>query len=129
MSRAWRIEYEGAYYHLMSRGNEGGDIPQQSNMAKQFDPGRFIGKAQRILKCDVQDFVKAGRLSGVQKDNRDLLVYVMWKSGHLTNGRIGELFGLTYSAVSHAVKTLKTRMNDNPGLIRKFTRLNSQFKL
>ena len=26
MSRAWRIEYEGAYYHLMSRGNEGEDI-------------------------------------------------------------------------------------------------------
>ena len=26
MSRAWRIEYEGALYHLMSRGNEGRDI-------------------------------------------------------------------------------------------------------
>jgi len=26
MNRAWRIEYEGALYHLMSRGNEGGDI-------------------------------------------------------------------------------------------------------
>ena len=83
-------------------------------MAKQIDPDRLIGRAERILKCDVQDFVKAGRLSGVQKDNRDLLVYVMWRSGHLTNGQIGELFGLTYSAVSHAVKTLKTRMNNNP---------------
>ena len=26
MSRAWRIEYEGALYHLMFHGNEGGDI-------------------------------------------------------------------------------------------------------
>jgi hypothetical protein len=26
MSRAWRIEYEGACYHLLSRGNEGQDI-------------------------------------------------------------------------------------------------------
>lgn len=26
MSRAWRIEYEGALYHLMSRGNDGQDI-------------------------------------------------------------------------------------------------------
>ena len=26
MARAWRIEYEGAFYHLLSRGNEGGDI-------------------------------------------------------------------------------------------------------
>ncbi len=23
MGRAWRIEYEGALYHLMSRGNDG----------------------------------------------------------------------------------------------------------
>ena len=26
MSRPWRIEYEGALYHLMSRGNERSDI-------------------------------------------------------------------------------------------------------
>jgi len=26
MSRVWRIEYEGALYHLLSRGNEGSDI-------------------------------------------------------------------------------------------------------
>ena len=26
MSRAWRIEYEGALYHLLSRGNERSDI-------------------------------------------------------------------------------------------------------
>jgi len=26
MGRAWRIEYEGALYHTLSRGNENGDI-------------------------------------------------------------------------------------------------------
>jgi len=26
MARPWRIEYEGAYYHVLSRGNEGRDI-------------------------------------------------------------------------------------------------------
>ena len=26
MSRAWRIEYAGAYYHLLSRGNQGANI-------------------------------------------------------------------------------------------------------
>ena len=26
MARSWRIEYEGAYYHLLSRGNERRDI-------------------------------------------------------------------------------------------------------
>jgi REP element-mobilizing transposase RayT len=26
MARAWRIEYEGALYHVLSRGNESQDI-------------------------------------------------------------------------------------------------------
>ena len=26
MSRQWRIEYEGALYHVMSRGNQGREI-------------------------------------------------------------------------------------------------------
>ena len=26
MTRAWRIEYEGALYHVLSRGNERGNI-------------------------------------------------------------------------------------------------------
>ena len=26
MARPWRIEYEGAYYHVLSRGNERRDI-------------------------------------------------------------------------------------------------------
>jgi DNA-binding CsgD family transcriptional regulator len=116
MKRAWRIEYEGAYYHLLSRGNEGGDI--------------FVNKkAERILNCDVQQFNQARRLRGALKDNRDLLVYFLWRSGRLTNEQIGQLLGLSYSAVSHAVKTLKVRMSDNSELMRKFKQLNSQFKL
>jgi len=95
-------------------------IPQQSQMAKRSDPGRFLAKAERILKCDVRRFIQAGRLKGVQKDNRDLLVYFMWRSGRLTNQQIGQLFGLSYSAVSHAVKSLKARMRDNPELKRRF---------
>ncbi len=98
-------------------------------MENRLDPGQFIGKAQRILKCDVRGFRQAGRLRGNQKDNRDLLVYFMWRSGRLTNKQIGQLFGMSYSAVSHAVKTLTARLRDNPELMRKFDKLNSQFKL
>ena len=77
----------------------------------------------------MQVFIKAGRLRGVQKDNRDLLVYLMWRSGRLTSEQIAQLFGLTYSAVSHAVKTLKAKIRENPELMKKFDKLNSQFKL
>jgi putative transposase len=37
MGRAWRIEYEGALYHIFSRGNERGDIFYDNS-----DRGRFL---------------------------------------------------------------------------------------
>ena len=100
-------------------------IPQQSQIAKQIDPDRLLAKAERILKCDVQRFVQAERLRGAQKDKRDLLVYFMWRSGQLTNEQIGELFGISYSAVSHSVKTLKARLLETPDLMKQFKQLNS----
>lgn len=104
-------------------------IPQQSQMAPRIDTDRFLIKAERILKCDVGRFIQAGRLRGAQKDNRDLLVYLMWRSGRLTNEQIGQLFGLSYSAVSHVVKNMKVRVLDNPKLMKKLGQLNSLFNL
>ena len=37
MSRAWRIEYEGALYHLLSRGNGGNEI-----FVDERDRDRFL---------------------------------------------------------------------------------------
>jgi hypothetical protein len=42
---------------------------------------------------------------------------------------IGKLFGLSYSAVSPAVKSLKARMLENQELTAKFNDFYSQFKL
>ena len=57
MGRAWRIEYEGGLYHVLSRGNERQDI--------------FY-------------------------DDQDLLIYLVWKIGILSNEETGRLFGMTY---------------------------------
>ena len=106
-----------------------GSIPQQKQVANTFDPQNYLGKAERILKCNVERFVQAGRLSGPEKDIRDLLLYCIWTTGHLKNQQIGELFGLSYSAVSHAVKSVKIKLAKDRHLQRKFDQLNSLFKL
>lgn len=103
-------------------------IPQ-SQLAKRFDPNYFLNQAQRILKCNAKRSVQGGRLYGDEKDARDLMIYVIWQEGGLTNAQIGQLFGLSYSAISHAVKSLRTRMKNNNKLKSKFDLLNSQFKL
>jgi len=43
MSRAWRIEYEGALYHLLSRGNERGDI-----FFDEHDRHRFLDTTEEM---------------------------------------------------------------------------------
>ena len=36
MARQWRIEYEGALYHVMSRGNDGLEIVRDDEDRKLF---------------------------------------------------------------------------------------------
>jgi REP element-mobilizing transposase RayT len=104
-------------------------IAQQVAVAKNHNPIHLVRKAEKILRCDVKNFLKTARVSGAEKEKRDLMIYLIWKTGALTNDQIGQLFGLSYSAVSHAVKSLKARMSENKELRAKFKRLYSQFKL
>jgi hypothetical protein len=53
---------------------------------------------------------EANRVSAKDKENRDLLLYVLWKTGTVTNSIIGDLFGITYSAAGHSVKSMRLKL-------------------
>jgi hypothetical protein len=63
------------------------------------------------------------------RDNRDLLVLSIWKTGLLTNDGIGRLFGMTYSSVSHIVKSIKLKMAQDPTIEERFNHIYSLFKI
>jgi hypothetical protein len=50
------------------------------------------------------------RVSGGEKEIRDVLLYGIWRTGQLKNEHSGSLFGLSYSGVSHAVKSVKRNL-------------------
>jgi len=104
-------------------------VPQQKQLSTTIDLESFFVKAQRKLKCDVKDFIQAGRLSGADKDKRDLLLYFIWRTGYLRNEQIGNMFGISYSAVSHTVRSVKAKLKKDQKLQAKFSQLNSLFKL
>jgi REP element-mobilizing transposase RayT len=55
MSRAWRIEYEGALYHLLSRGNDGSAI-----FVDDKDRSRFLdagGEMSQRFDIDIYAYV------------------------------------------------------------------------
>jgi chromosomal replication initiation ATPase DnaA len=69
------------------------------------------------------------RVSGSQKEKRDIIIFLIWQTGLLTNEKIGAIFDLTYSSVSHSVKAVKSRMAKEHKFRDYIEDLNSQFKV
>jgi hypothetical protein len=104
-------------------------VPLQHQIAHSFDATDFLSQAERILKCDVKSFVQSRRLSGNEKDKRDLLLYIIWRAGQLKNHQIGNLFWISYSSVSHAAKSIKARLPQDKTFQANFEQLNSLLTL
>ncbi len=60
--------------------------------------------------------------------DRDAMVYALWETGLFKNEEIGQLFGISYSAVSHIVAGMKLKTIDQQ-LRKKLSKINSQFKM
>lgn len=58
-----------------------------------------------------------------------MLIYLIWKRCILTNEETGRLFGMTYSAVSHILSSMQTRMKKEPDLRVKYNQLYSLYKM
>jgi len=105
------------------------EIPQQRKLAKSFDPVAKLKQAARMLDCNFDSFRRAPRITKADRDNRDLLVFSVWKTGLLTNEEIGRLFGMTYSSVSHIVRSIRLRIKENRELKEKFNQVYSLYKI
>ena len=89
MTRQWRIEFEGAYYHILSRGNERRnifhdnddrisflkylsekpdvEIPQKRQVLRDTNPETILKKAANVLKCNTNDFLQSSRICDSNK--------------------------------------------------------------
>ena len=105
------------------------EIPQQRDLAKGIDLATKLKEAAQRLDCNLDHFRRSARISKAERDDRDLLVYSVWKTGILTNEKIGRLFGMTYSSVSHIVRSIRLRMERDHSLKEKFDHTYSLFKI
>ena len=105
------------------------EIPQQRDLAKGIDPVAKLKKAARMLDCDLDHLRRVPRITKADRDDRDILVLSVWKTGVLTNDKIGRLFGMTYSSVSHIVRSIRLRMEQNHSLKKRFDHIYSLFKI
>jgi hypothetical protein len=71
-------------------------ISHQKQLDKNLDPEAAFLKAVEVLKRNPEGFRKSKRISEADKLNRDMLIYLLWQFGQLTNQQIGEKFGLEF---------------------------------
>jgi len=102
------------------------EIPQHRALGKSVDPEKVLKKAGRILNCDLDYIRHSRRIIKSIKDERDLLVYLTCT---LTNEETGRLFGMTYSAVSHILSSMRTRMQKDSDLRVKYNYIYSLCKM
>jgi putative transposase len=105
------------------------EIPQQKSMFKEFNPVSFLDMAAKMLNCDIGRFRQSSRISSSAKADRDILVYALWKTGILTNEKIGELFGVTSSSISHSVRSLSRKLEKDRQSRDKLDQVYSLFKI
>jgi putative transposase len=100
-------------------------VPQQRRLARDQELPTILQAASQRIGYDLSRSLAGRRLSGVEKEKRDLLIYWIWKAGVFTNAEIGKRFGLTYSAVSHSVQGMKAKLACDRELRSLFERINS----
>ena len=114
---------------FLSDSNDGNDeMPQKKQVLKEQNPAEILTRAAHILKCDVDEITNGQRVKESIKENRDLLIYLLWDMGLYTNSEIGVLFSLTYSAISRRVNIMQAKIDEGRRLKRKYNKLKSQIK-
>jgi len=67
-----------------------------------------------FLGRQVGEYGGGQRARGKRKEDRDFVIYALWEKGLFRNEEIGQVFGLSYSAVSHIVNEVRVRIEKDP---------------
>ena len=105
------------------------ELPGQKNLGKSVDPEAVLLQVANLLNCDLMKFRSSARISRTDTSDRDLLIYLLWQLGMLTNEQIGDKFGLTYSAVSKRAGIFKNKLSNDKALQQKFSSIKAQIKI
>ena len=105
------------------------ELPHQNNLFKDYDIDSLLDASSKNIGLDIKSACMGKRIGAGDKDKRDLLIYMFWKTGRFSNREIGNLFGLTYSAVSQRAKVITSRLPVEKDLRDQYTMLKSQIKV
>ncbi|MCF8111882.1 MAG: transposase [Desulfobacteraceae bacterium] len=89
------------------------DLPHLNRVLRSEAPDSLAEKLADLLNCDIQDFKNRARLAGQDRDKRDVMIYALWETSRYSNPKIGELVGLSYSAVSKRIHDARSKVKSS----------------
>jgi putative transposase len=105
------------------------ELPQHNSLLRTCDPELILKGASKHLGFNLEAARKAKKIGPDDKDKRDLMIYLLWRTGRLSNSAIGAYFGLTYSAVSRRVKIIGDKLVSDRAVKGIYEDLKSQIKV
>ncbi len=105
------------------------ELPQHNRMYRDVDPEKILQIVSGQMQIDLDAFRKSKRIAKAQRDQRDLLIYLLWRSGRFSNHEIGSLLGIGYSNVSRRINQIGYRLEKDKGLMAKYSKLSALIKL
>ncbi len=105
------------------------ELPQLNRIRKDKNLEKLLKSAAKILDCDIETFGRSARISKKDVQNCDILLYYLRDTGRYTNKQIGELFGLTFSAVSRRATIIKSEIFKKTIIRRKYNLIKSTIKV
>jgi len=100
MARQLRIEFEGAFYHLTSRGNLREKVPID----------RVIEVCCKHYGIDREELLKKGKKG---KKERQIAIYLSKALSGERNIAIGNCFGIKGPAISGIIKAMEERLKQD----------------
>lgn len=105
------------------------ELPQHNRAFRDVDAQKVLQSASEALHIDLDSVCKSRRISPNEREQRDLLFYLLWESGRFVNGQIGSLLGISYSNVSRRISEIRRRLDKDKGLTRKYQTIKAQIKV
>jgi putative transposase len=105
------------------------ELPQLNWIIKDKDPVKILKRATKTINFDLIRLRQSDRIFQKDIQDRDVSLYFLRGTGLYTNKQIGELFGLTYSAVSRRASIVKSEISKQSEMRRKYRLIKSMIKV
>ncbi len=105
------------------------ELPQLNRIIKDKDPAKLLKSAAKVINFNLTKLSQSDRILKKDIQDRDILLYFLRGTGLYTNKQIGELFGLTYSAVSRRANIVKSEISKQSEMRQKYSLIKSMIKV